>query len=74
MPIWLQTTVTIVVAVFASTGFWSWVQRRGEKKDARTKKLLKRLAALRGKERERLPRPAVFEDKKKYRREREKTG
>lgn len=42
------------------------------KKDARTKKLLKRLAALRGKERERLPRPAVFEDKKKYRREREK--
>ncbi len=40
MPIWLQTAVAIVVAVFASTGFWSWIQRRGEKKDARTKLLL----------------------------------
>lgn len=40
MPIWLQTTVTIVVAVFASTGFWSWVQKLGERKDARTKMLL----------------------------------
>lgn len=40
MPIWLQTAGTIVVAVFASTGFWSWVQRRSERKDARTKMLL----------------------------------
>ena len=42
------------------------------KKDKKTKLLLKRLAAIRGREREALPRPAVFEDGKKYRREREK--
>ncbi len=42
------------------------------KKDKKKKLLLKRLAAIRGREREALPRPAVFEDGKKYRREREK--
>lgn len=42
------------------------------KKSAKTRLLLKRLAAIRGRERESLPRPTVFEDKKKYRREREK--
>ena len=42
------------------------------KKDKKTKLLLKRLAAIRGRDREALPRPTVFEDGKKYRREREK--
>ncbi len=42
------------------------------KKDKKTKLLLKRLAAIRGREREALPRPAVFDDGKKYRRAREK--
>ena len=42
------------------------------KKDKKTKLLLKRLAAIRGRDREALPRPAVFEDGKKYRRAREK--
>ena len=42
------------------------------KKDKKTKLLLARLAAVRGREREPLPRPAVFEDGKKYRRSREK--
>lgn len=41
------------------------------KKDKRTKLLLKRLAAVRGKERELLPRPTVFDDRTKFKRARE---
>ncbi len=42
------------------------------KKDKKTKLLLKRLAAIRGRDRELLPRPTVFEDKTKFKRSREK--
>ncbi len=42
------------------------------KKDKRTKLLLKRLAAVRGRDRELMPRPTVFEDRTKYSRKREK--
>ena len=42
------------------------------KKDKRTKMLLKRLAAVRGRDRELMPRPTVFSDKTKYSRKREK--
>ena len=40
MPVWIQSAISILVAVFASTGFWTFVQKKGEKKDARTRMLL----------------------------------
>ena len=40
MVSWWQSAVTIVVAIFASTGFWQFIQRKSDKKDARTKMLL----------------------------------
>lgn len=42
------------------------------KKDKKTRALLKRLAAVRGSERELMPRPAVFKDLTKYSRARAK--
>jgi hypothetical protein len=30
----------VIVAVFASSGFWAWLQSRREKKDARTRALM----------------------------------
>lgn len=38
--VWWQTVLTVVGAVFASTGFWQFIQHRGEKKDAKTKMIL----------------------------------
>ena len=32
--------VTLIVAVFGSTGFWTWVQTRNKKKSAETRLLL----------------------------------
>ncbi len=40
MVTWWQSTITIVVAIFASTGFWQYIQYKNEKKDARTKMIL----------------------------------
>ncbi len=42
------------------------------KKEKRTVLLLRRLAAVRGKERELMPRPTAFEDRTKYSRSRDK--
>lgn len=42
------------------------------KKDEKTKNLLKLLAMTRGKDRELMPRPTVFKDKRKYNRKRDK--
>jgi len=42
------------------------------KQDKKTKDLLKILAGARGMERELMPRPTVFKDKKKYDRKRDK--
>lgn len=40
MEPWLQTAITVVCSVLASSGFWAWLQARRERKDARTKMLL----------------------------------
>ena len=37
---WYEALVTIIVAVFASTGFWSWVQSRGRNKSDDSKLLM----------------------------------
>ena len=36
----IDIIVTLAVAVFGSTGFWSWVQSRGKKKSAESRLLL----------------------------------
>lgn len=40
MPSWLQTALTIIGAVLASSGFWAWIQKRSDKKDVRTRMLI----------------------------------
>lgn len=37
---WYETLATIVVAIFASTGFWSYIQNRQKKKSDETKLLM----------------------------------
>lgn len=37
---WLPMIVSIVVAAFGSTGLWSLIQKKTEKKDVRTRMLL----------------------------------
>lgn len=36
----LDIIVTLVVAVFGSTGFWSWIQNRSKKKSAEARLLM----------------------------------
>lgn len=36
----LQMIITVVCAVLASSGFWAFIQRRGDKKDLKTQLLL----------------------------------
>lgn len=36
----VQTILTVVCSVVASSGFWSWVSHRHENKDAKTEMLL----------------------------------
>ena len=36
----IDIILTLAVAVFGSTGFWSWVQSRGKKKSAESRLLL----------------------------------
>lgn len=40
MEPWVQMTITIFGAVVASSGFWAYLQRRGEKKDVKTQMLI----------------------------------
>lgn len=40
MDSWIQMAVTVVCAVIASSGFWAYIQKRSEKKDARTQMLV----------------------------------
>lgn len=35
-----ELIIAIVVAIFGSTGFWSWLQNRGRKKSAETRLLM----------------------------------
>lgn len=37
---WVQTVVTVVCAVIASSGFWAFLQKIGDKKDVRTQMLI----------------------------------
>ncbi len=36
----LEIAVTILCTMLASSGFWLWIQKRGEKKDCKTKLLM----------------------------------
>lgn len=36
----IQTFITVVCAVLASSGFWAFIQRKKERKDAKTKLLI----------------------------------
>lgn len=40
MDSWIQMLVTIVCAVIASGGFWSYIQSRRDKKDVRSQMLI----------------------------------
>lgn len=40
MPEWVQTMVTIVGCVIASSGFWTFLQSRSTKKDVKTEVLI----------------------------------
>lgn len=37
---WLELVVTVVCSVMASSGFWALVQKRNDKKDAKTRMLI----------------------------------
>ena len=36
MPPWLQSIITIVGAVLASSGFWTFLQRKADQKDVKS--------------------------------------
>lgn len=40
MPGWLQTTLTALISIFASSGFWAWINAKRESKGARTRLLI----------------------------------
>ena len=40
MPVWLQTAISIVVAALASTGLWTFISKRMDAKDARSRMIL----------------------------------
>lgn len=40
MEPWLQMVVTIVCAVIASSGFWTFIQRKNENKDVKSQMLI----------------------------------
>lgn len=40
MDSWLQMTVTIICSVIASSGFWAYIQKRSDNKDAKTQVLI----------------------------------
>jgi len=40
MEPWLQTALTVIGSVLASSGFWAWLQSRRDKKDAKTRMIL----------------------------------
>ena len=40
MDPWLQTLVAVVTSVIASSGFWTYLQKKSEKKDSKTELLI----------------------------------
>jgi hypothetical protein len=37
---WIQTSITVVCAVAASSGFWAWLTRRADRRDVKTEMLV----------------------------------
>ncbi len=37
---WVQTIITIICSVLASSGFWAYLMKREEKKDVKTRMLI----------------------------------
>ena len=40
MPEWVKTLITVLIAVFGSSGFWAYIAKRNEKKDVKTQMLI----------------------------------
>lgn len=40
MEIWLQTIISVVIALIASGGFWTFLSKKADKKDLQTKMLI----------------------------------
>lgn len=40
MEPWIQTAITVVCSVIASSGFWAFLSKRGEHKDVKTEMLI----------------------------------
>ena len=40
MEPWLQTVITVFCSVLASSGFWAYMQKRNDRKDAKTRLIL----------------------------------
>lgn len=40
METWFQMVATVVCSVVASSGFWAWLQKKRDSKDARTQLLI----------------------------------
>lgn len=40
MTPWLELAITVFCAVAASSGFWAWMQKRGDKQDYKSKMIL----------------------------------
>lgn len=40
MEPWIQTIVTVVCSIVASSGFWTYLQKRHEKRDGKTRLLI----------------------------------
>lgn len=40
MPLWLEVLLSMFSAAMLSTGFWTWIEHRRSRKDAKTRALL----------------------------------
>lgn len=40
MEPWVQTVITVVCSVIASSGFWVWLSQKAERKDVKTEMLI----------------------------------
>ena len=40
MELWIQTVITIICSVLASSGFWAYIMKRSENKDVKTEMLI----------------------------------
>lgn len=40
MPLWTEIIIAILGSVLASSGLWTWIMKKSEKKDVKTKMLV----------------------------------